>query len=275
MADIDIYYFSGTGNSLHAASELQKRLPEAELIPMVSLMHQETIKTNAETVGFIFPLHMMTTPIAVKQFFRKIELSSASYVFALVTRIGTPAIGLDKILRKRGRGFDGLFFLNMPDNDPKMKCFQPSTPEDWARMEAALQAELDFIAPKILNREKVGPEADRAPQPVSAWTKPLVRLALFLTGHIDFQESFYADENCTGCGTCEEVCLSGKIEMADGEPAWKEDTGCYMCFACVDFCPEASVQIASNRMKRSYTTENGRYHHPDATPEDIAAQKRP
>lgn len=34
----DIYYFSGTGNSFHVAKELQKRVPEVNLIPIVSLI---------------------------------------------------------------------------------------------------------------------------------------------------------------------------------------------------------------------------------------------
>ena len=80
MGDIDIYYFSGTGNSLHAAKELAKRLPQAELIPIVSLLNQETIKTSSQTVGFVFPLHMMTTPVAVKKFFRKLDLSSRTQI---------------------------------------------------------------------------------------------------------------------------------------------------------------------------------------------------
>ncbi len=29
----EIYYFSGTGNSLFIAKEIQKRLPDAEIIP--------------------------------------------------------------------------------------------------------------------------------------------------------------------------------------------------------------------------------------------------
>ena len=34
----EIYYFSGTGNSLHVAKELQKRMPETKLIPILSLV---------------------------------------------------------------------------------------------------------------------------------------------------------------------------------------------------------------------------------------------
>jgi hypothetical protein len=46
-----IYYFSGTGNSLHIALELQQRMPTGTLLPMAQ------IKTQAETVGLVFPIH--------------------------------------------------------------------------------------------------------------------------------------------------------------------------------------------------------------------------
>ncbi len=32
MSKIEIYYFSGTGNSLHIAREIQKRIPDTTLI---------------------------------------------------------------------------------------------------------------------------------------------------------------------------------------------------------------------------------------------------
>ncbi len=273
MNETELYYFSGTGNSLHAARELQKRLPEARLIALVGLLGQDTVKTDAKTVGFVFPLHLTTSPIPVREFFRKIDLSSAGYVFALVTRGGSQSIGVDKILKKRGHGLDALFFLNMADNDPKMKSFKLATAEELERIEAALQADLDVVAQRIARREKVGPEDDSPPQPLSPAMGFFARLGLAIADRLPLEESFYTDEKCTGCGTCEEVCPSGKIAMVNGEPAWTKDAGCYMCFACVDFCPEAAVQIASNRMKKSYTTVNARYHHPDITPEDIAAQK--
>lgn len=34
----EIYYFSGTGNSFYVASELQKRLPDARLMPIVGFL---------------------------------------------------------------------------------------------------------------------------------------------------------------------------------------------------------------------------------------------
>ena len=68
----EIYYFSGTGNSLYVARELQKRIPDSIIIPMVSLLNKKVIPTQGEAVGFVFPVHALTIPIAVKKFIRKI-----------------------------------------------------------------------------------------------------------------------------------------------------------------------------------------------------------
>ena len=102
----EIYYFSGTGNSLHVAKELQKRIPETDLIPIVSLLNTDVIKTSAKTVGFVFPVHALTIPIAVKKFLMKIDLNSAEYIFAVATRYGTIFRGfekIDQILKKKNK----------------------------------------------------------------------------------------------------------------------------------------------------------------------------
>lgn len=67
----EIYYFSGTGNSLYIAWELQKRLTVATLIPVIGALKRETIKTNTESVGFIFPNFCLSMYIPVYDFLKK------------------------------------------------------------------------------------------------------------------------------------------------------------------------------------------------------------
>ncbi|MHB1394289.1 MAG: EFR1 family ferrodoxin [Clostridia bacterium] len=151
----EIYCFSGTGNSLHVARELQKRLPETNLIPMASLINKDALETKAETVGFVFPIHLATVPMLVQDIIKKLDLSSAKYIFAIVTRAGTPCS--------------------------------------------------------------------------TSFTK------------------------------------MGKI--------WKKKAPCFLCYACINYCPMQSIQIKSKKYMKIYTEKNGRYHHPDATVDDISAQK--
>lgn len=88
-----------------------------------------------------------------------------------------------------------------------------------------------------------------------------------------YNVDFYSDSKCVGCGTCEKVCLSGKIKMVDGNPVWQKDVKSFFCHACLNYCPEQVVQIKSSRFLKSHTRENGRYSHPYATADDIAWQK--
>ena len=46
MDRVELYYFSGTGNSLHIVKELHKRIPKASVIPIVGLLNQDIIKNR-------------------------------------------------------------------------------------------------------------------------------------------------------------------------------------------------------------------------------------
>jgi flavodoxin len=82
----EIYYFSGTGNSLHIARELQKRVPGTKLTPILRLEDEENIKTTTDAIGLVFPQYASMAPKIVEKFVKKLNLESAKYIFAVVTR---------------------------------------------------------------------------------------------------------------------------------------------------------------------------------------------
>ncbi len=106
--------------------------------------------------------------------------------------------------------------------------------------------------------------------PILTPVMPLVRalspLLLQFGKHVESRFGFFYDDRCTGCGICEKICLARRIKLVDQRPTWQNEVVCYGCFACLNFCPEQSVQIHSTWYLRSYTRENGRYHHPAITP---------
>lgn len=171
-----IYYFSGTGSTFYVAKELQKRIKDSKLIPIVSLLKQEIIGIHGETVGFVFPLHGMTVPIPVKIFLKKIKLKSVEYIFSIATRGGTKCFAFKKInqiLKRNRKCLDSTFMLTM------------------------------------INKK----------------------------------------------------------------PVWQKNVKCYLCYTCLNYCPEQAVQIKSKIYMKSYTDKNGRYPHPFATIKDITGQK--
>lgn len=275
MSKVEIYYFTGSGNSLHIAKELQKRIPDAELIPVVRLLYKETIESDAETVGLVFPIHGMTFPIPIKNFLKKLKLKSVKYTFAVSTRAGTKNYVFDrirKILKRKGQDLDSHFSLTMVSNDSKFQDYKVPTEENLAKVEAAIKSKLDTICEIIINKEK-NLEKDDFHVPSGFLLDRLVLLGMFFVEKTGANDYFYSNSRCTGCGTCEKVCPSRKIKMTDKKPVWQSNVKCYFCYACINYCPVQASQIKSKWYMKSFTEKTGRYSHPYATANDIAEQK--
>lgn len=281
----DIYYFSGTGNSLHVAKELQKRIPEARLIPIISLASEESVTTSGETVGFVFPHYASSLPKVVHAFIEKLDLESARYLFAIATRGRTKTmtfVEIDKILSTKGKRLDSSFVFTMPSgSEPLVQSYASKiTEERIHRLESEMLARLDPIQRTIVNQE-ISREEDAGdgtpPPPFLVLFLPLIEaISPFLVRFGKMVETTFDlcyDEKCTDCGVCEYVCPAEKVQMVDGRPVWQETVKCHGCFACLNFCPEESIQVASRWYLKSYTVQNGRYHHPEITARDIAGQK--
>jgi len=280
----EIYYFSGTGNSLFVARELQERIPDACLIPIVSLLQGDAIKANGESIGFVFPVHALTIPIAVKHFLKKIDLGSAEYIFSIATRgAGTVFRGfkkMDRILKRKKQHLDAHFIIDMGHNEaPRREGYKVPSESDILMMEKVALEKLDLIK-DVITTKSTSRERDTdytlesASNPLLAYlVETTVLLAMDISEHIGGVNYFYHDEKCNGCGICEKVCLSRKLKMVDGKPLWQKKVLCYMCFACLNFCPQEAVQIADIPSVKSYTSVNGRYPHPYATVKDIYSQK--
>jgi ferredoxin len=269
MNKTEIYCFSGTGNSLKTAKELQKLIPEAKLIPVMSLLKKDVIETDGETVGFVFPLHAYTFPIPMDDFFKKLDVKSAGYIFAVATRGGSPCNvfkNIDKILKAKGKELNAGFFIDMPNN--YLPGFELETKEEIEILESGMMKRLELIHKTVINKEK-NPEKDHHGNVLREnILNPLISILARVSRYGNIENSFYADSKCTGCKICEKVCLSGKIKMTGGKPEWQKDVKCTFCFACINYCPEHSIQL------RNYKTEGkGRYFNSDVKAAEIAGQK--
>jgi ferredoxin/flavodoxin len=280
---MDLYYFSGTGNSLHVAREIQKRFPGARLLPIAGLLRKRNTAAASDMVGFVFPIHLTSLPYPVKDFITGLDLGAAEYIFAAATRAGTfhlADIQLDRLLRKKGKALDAFFILNMARNSPcglvpkQFPGFKKMTAgwveelaEDRLRMlEPEVEDKLENIRATVQGR---GKHRDRKSTPGSIGRKVISLLMAPMEKSSRRQSiPFYADSDCTACGICEQVCPSGKIELAGNAPLWKPEAPCYFCYACFNCCPEQAILV-----KDRYLEKKGRYLYPGITNADIAGQK--
>ena len=264
-----IFYFSGTGNSLYIAKELEKRFPDTILVPMISVLNKDKIYTTAESIGFVFPIHAFTMPAPVKQFLERLDTTSSKYIFAVATRGGSPCRvfpQIDKILNKNGKALNAQFYVNMPNN--YLPTFQMATKEEIIKLEAETNKTLEYMETVILNTQE-----SKEKDPHGSFLEenilfPILTQVFHKTGYFNTEKNFYADENCTGCGICSQVCLSRKIKMQQDKPQWDKCVSCIFCFACIHYCPAKAIQI-----KKTKTHLKGRYHHKAVTMMDIASQK--
>ena len=281
----EIIYFSGTGNSLHVAKELCRRLPDAWLRSLLGLLGQEVVTSEAEAVGFVFPQYASTMPKVVHDVLRHFDPEPARYLFAIATRGGTDCFAfheLDALLAQKSRRLDAYFVLTMPSgSSPLVKAFPETTATQRIEaLESDMLSRLDTIQGTIAERRTHRDEDTRSDMPPPVFLKPLIPLirritpALIQLGkQVERRFDFYVDDKCAGCGVCAQVCLADRIQLVGGKPQWPAGAACYGCFACLNYCPRHAVQIRSSWYLKSHTLENGRYHHPQVTARDIAAQK--
>lgn len=107
-----IYYYSATGNSLHAAKSLGRQLHNCRLLSMPSFRGAEEVKIDTDGVGFVFPTHYFGLPPLVIEFIKKLNLDKMKYSFAAATcgsRYITSVLHqLDLLLRQKNKGLDAV-----------------------------------------------------------------------------------------------------------------------------------------------------------------------
>lgn len=274
MGSAKIYYFSGTGNSLHIAWMLNEGIEDSVLVPIVNAIEQNDHVCDAEVVGFVYPIYFTSIPAFVHRFIEDLEIESAKYIFAVASRIGTFTIDrslMKRILKKKGRKLDLHEHINMTGNSPTglvpgkgdAKWVDKIRADKVRKIEESIKPDIDGIIGTI-NMRKIDPSLSR-PDPIGSLICTLMHP---LSKNTKREVGYVVDDSCTGCGTCERVCPSGKVIVGEQGPIFRKDVQCFYCFACFNFCPEQAILV-----DKKWDRKDGRYHHPDVTVNDIAGQK--
>lgn len=280
MSTVEIYFFSGTGNTLFLVKELKKRIPEAVLIPIAALRYDAVVVPQSKKIGFCFPNHGGQIPLAMKLFIQKLKLEGDEYLFTLISSGGTGcnAVGtINKIVRKKGLELSGEFLINVPSFNPKTDDIStlPSEQhvEDFKR---CVPKKLDRIANAVKQNTRLT-DLDAPPYQLPVIIeKFLAPIVLNTMAHSPsfFKDYFYVDANCTGCGICEQACQTGRIGVQSRKPEWDLKILCYCCHACLAFCPSGAIQVTPKlKWAGSKTEENPRFKPPFASVSDISRQR--
>jgi ferredoxin len=271
MSNVEIFYFSGTGNSLAVARDIAAVL-NATITPIIPLLKRDNFEVDADVVGLVFPLYDFKAPKLVDTFIEKARGFSGKYVFAVATYGFSPQKALKKLqqtLQNHGGKLAGGFVVSMPNNGI---ITDKPTPKRQQQIQANWNKKLQEITNYVKQSKtsKIETKNMFSGLIINGYVfraaPKLLGLGKEVALHGWDSFSLAADDHCTSCGMCVQVCPMNNLTLTEGKPSWGED--CIMCFACLQWCPQQAIQAGK------ITVGKPRYHHPDVKVSDIVAQKR-
>jgi ferredoxin len=256
----EVYYFTGTGNSLVVARDIAKRI-DGKVVSIPSVMDKESIEPDADVLGIVFPAYYMRMPGIVERFVNKLANIQDKYIFAIVTVGGIAGSVLPRLseaINKRGGNLATGFIVRMPANyihnaDALPLFLQKRMFRSWSKR-------VDNIAYAVQVRKRG----------LARMFNPAMTLLFsrhideeYLEGGLspDIDKNFWVDGKCNGCRVCFEICPVRNVKIVDDKPVWQHH--CEKCLACIQWCPKQAIQFTNATIKRK------RYHHPDAKLSDL------
>jgi ferredoxin len=253
----NLFYYTGTGNSLWTARTLAKALGDAGITPITQCSGAPDV-SRAEAVGIVFPVHIWGVPRRVIAFTEMLVKDPSCYYFAVAVHAGQVAatlLQLDHLLRARGLVLSSGFELAMPSNYIPWGGPGPEAAQ-IRRIEAARE-KIGRIAAVVAARETR--PVEKGPLWQNILFSGLNRFSFSRVPTMD--KAFWVDEKCNGCGVCKKVCSCENIELQKGKPLWRHH--CEQCLACIQWCPREAIQFGGK------TPRYERYHHPEVTLQDM------
>jgi ferredoxin/flavodoxin len=278
---VDVYYFSGTGNSLAVARDIAEKT-RGKLISIPTVMHRDIIETHGDAVGVVFPAYgIFRVPSIVERFVEKLDGVSSRYIFAVCTYgslVGAVLKTFGKAVESRGGKLSAGFAVKMPMNNITIPSFMysGSVGKNEQELFANWRKKLDFICEYISARKEGKFEVTNrllvsllypldkyyGRWRVESKYNKLTNSNLKMDGLRPLMDvSFHSDEKCDGCGICSRICPVNNIKMVDDAPSWQHH--CERCLACLQWCPKEAIQFEKDSIGRK------RYHHPDVKLSDM------
>lgn len=246
-ANLMIFYFSGTGNSLYVAQKLSEN-DGSKLIDIAEAIRDENFEYEVkedEKIGFVFPVYFYGLPTLVAEFADKITLKSDSkpFIYSLITcggSIGSADKMLRKLLENTNHELSSSFSVLMPSNYTIM--YDVPTKEDQKLVLQEAEKEIE----EIKNHLELGEKGNFA---FHGYLFPFTSILYPIYGIYRKTKKFHATEDCNNCGLCSEMCPTEVIKIKDGKPTWIEDK-CSHCCACINRCPTKAIQYGNSTIKR-------------------------
>jgi ferredoxin/flavodoxin len=255
-----IYYFTGTGNSLHVARQIAEQL-DAKLESIVSYMNEKK-HIEDDLIGIVVPIYCMDIPRIVKKFLRDAKFAKKSYIFGVVTCgaiDGNALHGMKEILEEKGLQLSYGATIYLPDNS----IVFPTDTQKKANMLKHQSSQVETIC---LNVEQRIVNADTLDSTMKH-TLMSKCLDIGLKSIYKIKSKTISKSKCIQCGICEKVCPISAIQKEND--TYRIANDCENCFACAHWCPARAISIG-----KLTPDDKTHYTHPNVTVHDIIMQKK-
>lgn len=233
---IDIYVFSGTGNTLcvvdAAADEFRRN--GVTSVSVHRLENAEPLSVNlAATLGLAFPVAAQSTYPFVWDFIERLPDADGTPVFMIDTlhAFSGGVVGpLRRLLERKGYEPIGAMEIRMPSN------FFPGKIDDVACRVKVERGE--HLAREFARRLMTGTARwERVPvlSDLMCWVS---RRKFVWRGMRRFFSLQADGVKCVSCGLCAELCPVGNIRV-DRSAEFGER--CELCMRCITFCPQSAI----------------------------------
>jgi ferredoxin len=238
MNEIDLYWFSGTGNTLRVAqamAEVFRRGGAKVNLRRIEQADPRAIRPDC-TLGIATAVACQSTYPPVWRFVEQLPPSDGTEVF-LVDTLAAYSGGIvgpmRSLLEKKGYRPVGAREIRMPSNYFR-KSIDPG--DDALKTRNGLDEARRFAEDLLARRAKWRKN--------SLWQRGMNRFSRsrvvwkFVRGMM----KLWAEERrCTRCGLCERLCPVGNIRVEGAPPVFADR--CIACQRCFSFCPTGAIRI--------------------------------
>ncbi len=242
-----LYYFTGTGNSLHAAKEIAKGLEDAKVLSIAQMIKEKKYTCKSDKIGIVFPVIAWGAPLIVSEFLKAFNFSKDQYIFSVATCGHVPAGShqlIEKIIKKRGgrlsAGYaikSGVYKTSDQEDIVPIKMAKILSCKSKARLRI-LDKKVDEIVKNTKNRKTIKLEGSNLITNIYGNLLHDQIIKVFKTE----SKNFWTDDKCKQCGVCEKICPVDNIKInKKGIHTWSDN--CQGCYACLQWCPQSAIQF--------------------------------
>ncbi|MDR2395262.1 MAG: EFR1 family ferrodoxin [Endomicrobium sp.] len=250
---VDIYFFTGTGNTFLAASKIAQILESKNYKVSVSdIAESEAASINlSHIIGIGFPIAFWNTFPIVKNFINTLpNTENATKVF-IFTTMGDSSLNaasnFGHVLKNKGYKLIGASSFLMPNN---FIAVQKESKNIEKREKAYKQ--LQTFAKSLT-------DTDIKPVKTNFFFKLCFVITNFITDRWKgklFQKIVkfkIQKKKCIKCGLCAKICPAKNIDFNGTYPTFKAQN-CQICMRCISYCPQKAIK--SVLIRKTYQALN-------------------